>query len=126
MLSTLDPAQSAIVEAPPRALVSGGARIEIVNYQDDFYRARYSARGDCLVRVALPYFPGWMAAVDGRAAEIVPVDYALSGVFVPAGDHELTLRYRSRWIGIGSIVSGLAAAVCLTIILYSGRLPHVR
>lgn len=122
MLGTLDPAQSAIVEAPARTLSPSGTRIQIVNYEDNLYRIRYSAPTDCLLRIAVPYFPGWTAAVDGRAAEVVAVDYALSGVFVPAGDHELTFRYQSRWFRLGAVLSGLAGALCLGfVIAHRGR-----
>ena len=65
MLASLDPAQSAVVEGLPKALSPAGARVQIVNYEDDFYRIRYSAAAECLLRIAVPYFPGWAAAVDG-------------------------------------------------------------
>jgi hypothetical protein len=113
MLGALDPAQSAIVEAPSRELSPAGATVQIVNYEDDFYRVRYSAPSPCLLRIAVPYYPGWTAAVDGRDTEVVPVDYALSGVIVPAGNHELTFRYHSSWFRLGAILSALAVLCCL-------------
>jgi hypothetical protein len=118
MLPTLDPASSAIVEGPPRALSPAGARVQIVNYEDDFYRIRYSAAAECLLRIAVPYFPGWAAAVDGHAAEVLPVDYALSGVIVPAGEHELTFRYRSHWLTVGSILSVITAIALLGVVFF--------
>jgi hypothetical protein len=124
-LGGLDPAQSAIVEAPAQSLASEGARVQVVEYQDDFYRVRYSAPADVLMRIAVPYFPGWGAAVDGRAATVRPVDYALSGVVVPAGNHELTFRYRSFWFLLGGIIS-LAAALCMGLILGSELVRSIR
>lgn len=125
-LGTLDPARFAVVEAPARALTPAGARIQIVNYRDDFYRVRYSAPAECLLRIAIPFFPGWAAAIDGRAVDVVPVDYALSGVLVPAGEHEVTLQYRSRWFRLGAMISLIAAAACLGIMLRSLSRPSVR
>jgi len=49
-----------------------------------------------------PYFPGWAAAIDGRAAEVVSIDYALSGVLVPAGEHEVTLSVPFALVPVGS------------------------
>jgi hypothetical protein len=109
LLATLDSTQWAIVEAPLRPLASGPTRVEIVNYGGDSYRAKYSAPFDCLLRIAVPYFPGWTASIDGKPAEVVIVDNALSGVFAPAGDHELIFRYRSNWFLWGAIVSALTA-----------------
>jgi len=119
VLRTLDPARFAVVEAPPRSLTPAGARVQILNYQDDFYRVRYSAPAECLLRIAVPFFPGWEAAIDGRAADVVPVDNALSGVFVPGGEHEVTLQYRSRWFWLGATASVVTAAACLGIMLRS-------
>ncbi len=112
-LPALDPAQTALVEAPPRVLSPGVSTLAIVNYQDDFYRIQVEATGDSLVRIALPYYPGWSAAVDGRPADLVPVDEALTGVFVPAGDHQITLQYGSRRFRAGALLSGLGAIAIL-------------
>ncbi len=113
MLAGLDPAQSAVVEAPARELSLGGAQVQIVNYQEDLYRIRYSAPAPCLLRIAVPFYPGWRAFLDGHDAEVVPVDYALSGVIVPAGDHELTFGYRSTWFRLGAVLSALTAVAVL-------------
>ena len=64
----------------------------------------------CCVLLA-PYFPGWQAEVDGRATNVVPVDVALMGVVVPAGDHELVVRYRPTWFAVGAAISGVAGRV---------------
>lgn len=107
LLGTLDPVHWAIVEASLRPLALAAAEVKIVNYTGDSYRATYSARGDCLLRIAVPYFPGWTAAVDGKATPVYAVDDALSGVFVPAGRHELTFQYRSNWFLLGAAMSGV-------------------
>ncbi len=117
MLPTLDPALKAIVEGPAQALSPSGARAEIVNYEDDFYRIRFSAAADCLVRIAVPYYPGWSAAIDGHPADVLPVDYALMGVIVPAGKHELTVRFRSRWLALGATLSVVSLGVILGMLL---------
>jgi uncharacterized membrane protein YfhO len=61
-----------------------------------------------LLRIAAPYFPGWEAEVDGRAVNLVPVDVALMGPMVPAGDRELMVRYRSTRFAAGTAISGVA------------------
>ena len=107
LLPSLDQTQWAIVEAPLRPLSPGATSVEIVNYTGDSYRANYKAAFDCLLRIAVPYFPGWTAAIDGKPTAVYAVDDALSGVFAPAGSHELTFRYRSNWFGWGAAISGL-------------------
>ncbi len=104
-LATLDPAQSAVVEAEPRSLTPRVGSVEITAYTGDSYRIRYTASSDSLLRIAVPYYPGWIAAVDGSEAAVVPADEALMGVFVPSGSHELTLRFQSRWFRMGALLS---------------------
>ena len=93
-----------------RPMAPGVTRVQVTGYTGDSYRARYSAQFDCLLRIAVPYFPGWAAAVDGKSTPVYAVDDALSGVFVPAGEHEVTFQYRSNWFAMGAAISGLALA----------------
>ena len=105
LLPALDPAEWAIVETPLRPLAPGATEIQIVDYTGDSYRAKYQAAFDCLLRIAVPYFPGWTAAIDGKPTPVYVVDDALSGVFAPAGSHELTFRYHCDWFLWGAIVT---------------------
>lgn len=125
-LATLDPARAAVVEAPARPLGQSVPEIRIVNYQDDFYRIRYTAASDSLLRIALPYFPGWRAALDGQSLEVLPVDQALTGVIVPAGTHELTLQFRSRRLRPGVILNLIGVGLGLGLIWGSAFIPRVR
>jgi hypothetical protein len=116
LLPTLDPEQWAIVEAPLRPLAPGKVTVQITHYTGDSYRAKYSAAFDCLLRIAVPYYPGWIAAIDGKPSPVFVVDNALCSVFAPAGDHELTFQYRPIRFAWGAILS---AAALLGIILSS-------
>ena len=52
------------------------------------------------------YAPGWHARVDGRRAEVFEANLFAKGFLVPAGDHEIVLRYRPA-----SFLWGAAASV---------------
>ncbi len=107
-LATLDPAREAVVEGGEAIPQNGGATVQITAYEGDLYRARYQAAHATLLRIAVPYFPGWQAEVDGRPLPVVPVDFALMGVVAPAGSHELTVRYKPARFAIGAGISVVA------------------
>jgi hypothetical protein len=55
--------------------------------------------------VAEAYYPGWQARIDGRADRVLPADFALFAVRVPAGRHHVMLSYRPRTIMWGLVVA---------------------
>ena len=65
-----------------------------------------------LLVVAEHYDPGWSASLDGAPAEVVAVDALALGVEVPAGAHNVSLRFRPS-----GFLPGLAAALALVAVL---------
>jgi hypothetical protein len=115
-LFLLDPAQGSVVEGLTKSVTQQPpAELTVTGYREDFYQIRYSTPADTLIRVALPFAPGWHAAVDGRPATVLPVDYALSGVMVPAGQHQLTLQFRPQHFLMGAALS-IAAIIGLVVL----------
>jgi hypothetical protein len=106
-LRSLDPAREAVVEG--RSIVPGGpVQTRILSYLGSQYAIAYQASGPALIRIAVPYYPGWRAQVDGHSLPVFPVDLALSGVTVPAGSHELLFRYESTWFRTGALISAVS------------------
>jgi len=46
------------------------------------------------------------------------VDEALSGIFAPAGNHELTFHYRSNWFGLGAAISILTLIIMMACTIF--------
>src|SRR5690606_25129495 len=64
------------------------------------------------------YYPaGWNAYIDGETAPIYPVDYLLRGVPVPAGQHEVVMRFEPRSYRLGKWIAGST-----TVLVYGGVL----
>jgi hypothetical protein len=104
LLPFLDPAQESIVEEPAAA-EAGTMIARLRSYAGDQYRIVYRADRPTLARVAVPFFPGWRAEVGGRRLPVFPVDLALCGVMLPAGEHELLFEYQSTWFKTGAAIS---------------------
>jgi len=57
------------------------------------------------------YYPGWTATVDGRPAAVGRADYVLTGVALPAGARNVSLRFTSPRYVTGLLVSALAVGL---------------
>ncbi len=109
-LASLDPAQGSVVEGLAQSVTQQQpSELTVTGYGEDLYRISYSAAADTFIRIAVPYAPGWTANVDGAPVAVRPVDYALSGVLVPAGRHQLALQFRPKYFLLGAALSMLAA-----------------
>ena len=56
------------------------------------------------------WFPGWRVRVDGRETTLWRADHAFRAVWVPAGRHEVEIRFEPRSLKVGLLVSVLSAA----------------
>ncbi|MBM3734981.1 MAG: YfhO family protein [Acidobacteria bacterium] len=107
---------AAIVENQPvpdltPCLGEGGAEIE----EHRASRIRIRAKMPCLGMVVLSetWFAGWTAEIDGKPALVYRVNGGMRAVVVPAGTHQVEMRYRPRavYYGAGITLLGLAALV---------------
>jgi hypothetical protein len=71
----------------------------------DRLRLSCDARGPAFLVVADPMLPGWSARIDGRPAPIARVDFMLRGLALPAGHHEIEMRYAPPGWAIGAALS---------------------
>jgi Predicted membrane protein len=123
-LASMDPAQGTVVEGPPNNVYQQQpAELRVVEYRENWYKVHYSAASDTVLRIAVPTSPGWTARVDGAETRILPADYAFSGVIIPAGQHDLTLEFRSRYVQAGGALSA-ATALGLIFLLLRRALPE--
>lgn len=68
--------------------------IWMTSYAPNELRYRYRTRSEQAVVFSEIYYPeGWHAEVDGRPIEIFRADWILRGAFIPAGEHELVMRF---------------------------------
>jgi uncharacterized membrane protein YfhO len=62
------------------------------------------------------YAHGWQATIDGVASPIIPVNYTLRGIEVPAGDHEIIFKFKPAVVAFGSKIA-LASSILLFLVL---------
>jgi hypothetical protein len=117
----------AVLEEPlPGPIEDGDARVE--KQREDRLEVAVKAKGPALLVVAMTYYPGWEASVDGVPTRILRADYAFLAVPLPAGAREVTLVYRPTTFRAGLALSalGLVALFLLAMRLVPGRLRNAK
>ena len=79
----------------------------ITDFSDTKIKGTVNALEGGIMYLSIPYEKGWSVWVDGEKQELVELMDAMSGVRVPAGIHEIKLRY---------IPEGFIAGTSLTIV----------
>jgi hypothetical protein len=70
------------------------ARIELIKNDNDLIEYKTIANSPQFAVLSEIYYPaGWKAYVDEKETPIIKTNYALRGAAVPAGNHQLTLRF---------------------------------
>ncbi len=103
----------------------------MTSYTPNEVRYRYSAPEDRVAVFSEIYYPnGWTATVDGKLLNIFRADWTLRGALLPAGDHEVVMRFAPQSYKTGATVSliaslllllMLAAAICLMVFRKKGE-----
>ena len=114
----VDGLRTAFVEGPlPSVTVprGGGPGDEVVVTETAPERMELTARSSApgLLVISQAYAEGWNAYVDGEQVEVLRTNHALQGVPLPAGEHEVVLRYEPRAVTVGLWGTGLASVAIL-------------
>ena len=75
---------------------------------------------DQMVVMTIPYDTSWHIKCDGKRISPVPAEELLMGIELPAGKHEIEMRYIPQGMAAGGVVS-LVGIVLLFVQIWSGR-----
>jgi hypothetical protein len=108
------PLEEVVLEGLDRPAADHAGPFELEALADEPCRSRFAARCGTPGWLVLSqaFFPGWKARVDGEERELYRANYAFTALELPAGEHEVEIRYAPASLWIGAWVS-LAAAACL-------------
>jgi hypothetical protein len=70
-----------------------------------------STQGNRFLVLSEMAYPGWRAYVDGGEVPLYRANYLFRGLVVPAGRHEVTMRFRPPLVLAGSVISALSLLV---------------
>ena len=92
----------------------GHGTAQIVSYAPNDVRLHTSTDGDAWLVLSDTYYPGWTASVDGQPAPVLRGDVLFRVVPVPAGEHDVELRFEPSSVKIGLGIS-LVCLLCVAL-----------
>jgi hypothetical protein len=119
-IATLDPVRQALVPTEAGILAQDAKGIaEVREFTPGHYRIQFQCASPSLLRVSNAYFPGWTARFNAQALPVLPVDHALMGVVVPAGQGDVLLDYHSSYFVASALVTLVSLCVSLVLLKIS-------
>lgn len=95
----------------------GQAQLSIVESTANRLALDVDAPEEGLVVVSQAWHPDWRAYLDGEAARLWKADGVVSGVYTPAGEHQIVLVYEPRLTYLGAGISMIGLALSLAWLL---------
>jgi hypothetical protein len=123
-LGRLDPAREAVLSREVKP--ARGGRVTGIEAGAREWRIRYYASEGGLMTLSLPWFPGWKAEVGGQRLMLLQTNYALSGLVVPAGEHEVVLQFASQRLGLGLLLTFLGWVLAALLWRWGGAIKTKR
>ena len=121
-LATLDPVRQALVPSVTNVPSQDAkATADVREFTPGYYRIHYQSATASLLRVSNAYFPGWIARSGGQDLPVLPVDYALMGVVVPAGQGDVVLDYHSTYFLPAGMLTLAALLACVALLVLDLR-----
>lgn len=100
--------------AEPSAGFQGTCR-QLKHLPDELRLQTQSNKPGYLVLSQMQY-PGWVAKVDGAERPVLLADYAFSAVSVPAGKHDVELRFTSPSLRKGMLISAISLVIAIVML----------
>ena len=125
LIGKVDLRTQAVVDArsvpdAPSVIPGQTGNLEMTSYTPNEVRYRYSTPQDRVAVFSEVFYPnGWTASVDGQPLNIFRADWTLRGALLPAGDHEVVMRFAPQSYKTGATVSLIASLLLLIMLVIS-------
>ena len=94
--------------------------IVLTAYAPNELRYHYTASADRLAVFSEIYYPdGWKAKVDGTPVDVLRADWTLRAATLPAGEHDLVMRFEPDSYRIGANISRASSITLILLLLLS-------
>jgi uncharacterized membrane protein YfhO len=92
--------------------------LSVKYYNERSISGTINVKNDNVLFLSIPYDKGWKATVDGKAAKILKLNDAFTGIDLSKGHHKVDLVYTPPGFKIGLIISLVSLGVTLMLIFF--------
>ncbi|WP_026842157.1 YfhO family protein [Citrifermentans bremense] len=98
--------------APPTAqITTTPGQVRVLRYEGERIDLDASVAMNSLLVMGEKYYRGWRATVDGKVAEIYPVDHVLRGIYLTPGMHKVKMVFDPTPFKVGKYLTLFSFAV---------------
>lgn len=124
-LDNFSPRDTAVIDVRFKPLLEGytfgrdsASSVKLTKYGLNELQFRSSNGQNGLAVFSDIYYPaGWEVFIDGKKSDIIKVDYLLRGVKIPAGQHEVVMRFTPRSYYLGNAISRYSSILIFALLL---------
>ena len=103
----------------PRPSENENDSIALSSYAPNELHYHYFAASDRPAVFSEIWYPDWVATVDGTPLPLFCADWTLRGAVLPAGEHELVMRFEPQSYKKGAAAATAASSALLLVLLLS-------
>ena len=123
-VETIDHVNEALVERPVALDAGTGGAATVTRDVPGGLDVRITASGAQLLVVSESFDDGWTGTLDGSPVDVLRVNGDFLGCVVPAGSHDVELRFRPSHLVWGSRVSLMGSGVAAMLLVWGCRRPR--
>jgi hypothetical protein len=123
-LDAFNPRDTVIIDKRERSKIpfepqyDSTGSIQLIQNLNDKINYRFKAATNQFAVLSEVYYPhGWKAFIDGKEAPIAKVNYVLRGLAIPAGTHDIELRFEPASFKTGNTISIVIGIISILILL---------
>jgi hypothetical protein len=110
---SFDPRRLALVESPPPIYMAGSessavaspGEVRVTRYEGEHIEIQADVTGNALLVLGEKYYNSWKVKVDGKSADIYPVNHILRGVYLIPGSHTVKFVFDPLSFKIGKYLT---------------------
>lgn len=91
--------------------------LKISSYAHNHVKGKIELKQPKMLFFTLPFDRGWSVTVNGEHAELMRVNIGFSGLLLPAGQHEVELRYQLPYFTLSVLIS-VFSILCLILLVW--------